>query len=420
MSAESTVPAALAPKRSLGPITAALQWKLTARGMLVTYVLLSFISFNIDNVLDPRALSYAYVYPIHHGLAIKIAQNITQLALILVLLPLAVVLRFRRDALVAVLIACVFISLQLFAVSTNTSWNRNYATPLWFCLFLLVGPVAMSLMRRTDLADIQRLVRTTSTALLVFFCVECATRIVLSPILLDRMDLASWGFVTLGGGWFYRYKVSLFFLDANVAGLALLCLAALLLGFRKYVHRWQIVLAYVLIGATFSRASIFAAVCQLIIYGFWKHRRFIIGSLAFAGGLALSGLMVVTLRSGIEIVQSFDPSFASKFLILMETWQWYAASSWLHRLVGVGAGNASGVIGIAAHDIFATGVLEYGIVGSLLIAAYLWLFCRRSSRAASLLVVPVIINGFSLFSSAMPFFYVVLGILAANGDGQCW
>jgi hypothetical protein len=76
-------------------------------------------------------------------------------------------------------------------------------------------------------------------------------------------------------------------------------------------------------------------------------------------------------------------------------------------------GNLFNLAGIFAHNIVATFVLELGIGGSLLFATYVWILSRKCPASIYLLVLPVVINGFSLVSTTMPYFFVTLGLLAA-------
>jgi hypothetical protein len=115
---------------------------------------------------------------------------------------------------------------------------------------------------------------------------------------------------------------------------------------------------------------------------------------------------------GTESVVSIDGSLASKFLVLQRMIGMYSDADTLQRIVGIGVGNTEGMIGIAAHTLVATFVLELGVVGSVLICMYVWLVCRRSPKTFYLLVVPIIVNGFSLILPSMPFFYITLGALS--------
>jgi predicted ABC-type sugar transport system permease subunit len=42
-----------------------------------------------------------------------------------------------------------------------------------------------------------------------------------------------------------------------------------------------------------------------------------------------------------------------------------------------------------------------------------WILSRKCPASIYLLVLPVVINGFSLVSTIMPYFFVTLGLLAA-------
>src|SRR6266478_5061005 len=61
---------------------------------------------------------------------------------------------------------------------------------------------------------------------------------------------------------------------------------------------------------------------------------------------------------------------------------------------------------------------KLGVIGSVLICVYVWLLCRRSPKTFYLLVVPVIVNGFSLILPSMPFFYIALGALSVVKDSR--
>jgi len=49
----------------------------------------------------------------------------------------------------------------------------------------------------------------------------------------------------------------------------------------------------------------------------------------------------------------------------------------------------------------------------VLFVIYVWIQCRRCPVSIYLLILPVTINGFSLVSTSMPYFFVALGLLGA-------
>src|SRR6185437_222690 len=77
-------------------------------------------------------------------------------------------------------------------------------------------------------------------------------------------------------------------------------------------------------------------------------------------------------------------------------------------------GNSAGLIGLFAHNIAVTFALEMGILGFIATALYVWLLSKRSPSTSYILIIPVVINGFSLVSTSMPYFFVALGLLGAS------
>ena len=210
---------------------------------------------------------------------------------------------------------------------------------------------------------------------------------------------------------FYAYKFGFFYSDANNVGLAMLCLLALLLVFHRTVGRARIALALLLMLGTLSRASIIAAGCQLLVFALWRARRWLLAGLLVLQPLIIYALFLNYLHTGLETYREVDRSLASKLLILQWMADLYRRAGLVQRLFGVGAGNTQSLIGIAAHNILATFVLELGYLGAVLIVLYCWALARRSQAAGYLLLVPIVINGFALVLTSMPYFYVTLGLL---------
>jgi hypothetical protein len=96
----------------------------------------------------------------------------------------------------------------------------------------------------------------------------------------------------------------------------------------------------------------------------------------------------------------------------------YRRADAMQRLFGISVGNLFNLAGIFAHNILATFVLELGICGSLLVAIYVWILSRRCPSSIYLLILPIVINGFSLVSTTMPYFFAALGLLAALRDSR--
>jgi hypothetical protein len=215
------------------------------------------------------------------------------------------------------------------------------------------------------------------------------------------------------GGTFYQYKKSLFYFDSNFVGIALICLIALIITHADAHRNKRLMLAYLLLFATFSRASIAAGICQFAIFRFWRRRRWLIAGLIVVQVVVLGALFVNYVTEGNGTTQSIDPSFSTKFYILSLMDQSYANADIVQKLFGVGAGNADSIIEIFAHNIIATFSIETGIVGFALITTYVWTLARRCPEVVYFLIFPIVMNGFSLVSTSMPYFFAALGLIGA-------
>jgi hypothetical protein len=240
---------------------------------------------------------------------------------------------------------------------------------------------------------------------LVFLVIECASRLIFSPYMptTSETDLADS---------FYLYKASLFFYDSNFVGIEILCILAIMFTFRETIGRKRWLLAYMLLFATLSRASIAAGICQLVVYKLWRWRVWTLFGLLAAQALVVIRLFI-SYTQGADAIHDIDGSLSSKFFILSLMTEIYHRADITQRLFGIGVGNLFNLVGIFAHNIVATFVLELGIGGSLLFAVYVWILARKCPASIYLLILPMVVNGFSLVSTSMPYFFAALGLLAA-------
>jgi len=312
----------------------------------------------------------------------------------------------------AVFILMFSISLfQAAGIAHSPATDKNYLTPFLFLTSLLIGPTVMLLARSLPRERLIQLVSRLINGIFVFLVVECVSRFIFSPYLPATAETD----VTDN---FYLYKASLFFFDSNFVGIEILCFLAIMFAFRKSVGPRQWLLAYLLLLATLSRASIAAGLCQLVIYKLWRWRKWTLVSLLVAQTAIIARLFINFTMEGSDAIHNVDGSLASKFFILTLMTDIYKRADTAQRLFGIGVGNLFNLAGIFAHNIVATFVLELGIGGSLLFAAYVWFLSRKCPASIYLLTLPIIINGFSLVSTTMPYFFATLGLLAALRDTQ--
>lgn len=351
---------------------------------------------------------------------VSFLQSMPQIAMITLAMTVVVSLKvfFRWQDISAICAAACMGLSQLAGLLHSPASQKNFIMPSVFILLLLTGPVVASLAANIDATSSGEYIAKLVKTLLAIMSFECVTRFALSPLTSSRVNMNTFGSATVNDDWFYRYKQSIIYSDSNSVGMALLCLIALLLVFRGYFRRHHLLLAYFLVLATFSRASIVAAAAQYAIYRFWHWRRWIVRGMVLLSPMALYGLVRWYINSDQSIQNSVDASFLSKLYILQTMADIYRRADLLQRLFGIGSGNTIYIAGMAAHDIIAVWVLEFGFLGSAIFIVYVWLMARKSPLALYLLIVPMLINGFSLFLTTIPFFYVTLGLLGNLRSGE--
>jgi len=313
---------------------------------------------------------------------------------------------FEADISAAFFLILLIAVSQAIGIAHSPAAEKNYLTPALFLTSLLIAPAMMLLARQFPLARLYRLMPRVINWVLVFLTVESVSRLIFSPYLPATAG-------TDVSDSFYLYKASLFFFDSNFVGIEILCFLAIMFAFKKEIGRKRWLLAYFLLFATLSRASIAAGICQLVIYKLWRWRAWAFFGLLAAQVIAIYQLFVSYTTQGSQAIHDMDGSLASKFFILSLMTETYRRADTAQRLFGIGVGNLFSLAGIFAHNIVATFVLELGISGSLLFAAYVWILSRKCPASIYLLILPLVINGFSLVSTSMPYFFVALGLLAA-------
>jgi hypothetical protein len=314
--------------------------------------------------------------------------------------------RLEADIFAALFLILLISLSQAIGVAHSPAAQKNYLTPFLFLTSLLIAPTVMLLARSYPLSRLIHLVPRIINWVLVFLVIECISRFIFSP----NMPATAEADISDS---FYLYKFSLFFVDSNFVGIEILCLLSAMFVFREEIDRKRWLLAYLLLLATLSRASIAAGICQLVIYKLWRWRVWTLFGMLIAQVFIIVQLFLSYTAQGSEVTQSIDGSLSSKFFILSLMTETYHEADTAQCLFGIGVGNLYNMAGIFAHNIVATLVLELGIGGSLLLIVYIWILSRKCQICVYLLILPMVINGFSLVSTSMPYFFAALGLLAA-------
>jgi len=212
---------------------------------------------------------------------------------------------------------------------------------------------------------------------------------------------------SLGIG-FQIYKVNSFmYLDSNFVGLqAILFLSAFLYFFRNvrlYKFSWflyTIILGLLILGTalTFSRAAVISMVMLFILYFLMGKRNSLIIFLFIAP--------VLFSFAGFYTYEKFnsDISFSSKFHIISATINYISNASLSNILFGLGVGNAVDAIGMGAHNILITYLLETGLLGMFLFLSILLYLCCSLKDDMLIVVFPFLITAMSLGTTAIPYF----------------
>ncbi|MGA2832606.1 MAG: hypothetical protein ABSE55_06000 [Terracidiphilus sp.] len=338
---------------------------------------------------------------------IPIYINLSQILLfvVCVIALCCYLVRVEADIVAALFLILLIAASQAIGIAHSPAAEKNYLTLALYLTSLLIAPATKLLARQHPPARFYRMMFRIINWVLVFLTVECVSRLIFSPYMPSTAG-------TDVSDSFYRYKASLFFFDSNFVGIEILCLLAIMFAFKEEIGRKRWLLAYLLLFATLSRASIAAGLCQLVIYKLWRWRAWALFGLLAAQVIAIYQVFVSYTTQGSQAIHDMDGSLATKFFILSLMTETYRQADTAQRIFGIGAGNLFSLAGIFAHNIVATFVLELGIGGSLLLAVFVWILSRKCPAAIYLLIFPLVINGFSLVSTAMPYFFVALGLFA--------
>lgn len=362
---------------------------------------LAFPSVPIGSLVLSATIILAFL-PLNVGL--NVSQGL--LALALAIFAASSVMRGRYlviagRAYFPLILTFLLVTSQAIGTYTSPVEEKTYVTPLLFIICLLLTTL-VAVTKPLYFSDkwLGRSIR----FLILFFVFEAVTRYILGPRYLARPQ---------NEGSFYLYKASFFYFDSNFVGIAIICLLAIMLAHRHLFGRAWFVLLYVLLLGTLSRASIFAGIIQLVLANSAKHRKALAWLLLICAP-AIAYYLFGQFTSGSSSIQNIDGSFATKFYLLEQMVLTLQYSTMTQLLFGIGAGNTAGLLGMFAHNILVTAVLEFGAVGTLLLFVFVGFFCRKSPAAFYLLVLPVAMNGFSVVSASMPYFFVALGLLAAT------
>lgn len=209
---------------------------------------------------------------------------------------------------------------------------------------------------------------------------------------------------------FYIYKInSILFQDSNFVGLYCVVLFSLTLFLNVYnkkkINIVILSILFILTIFTFSRASIISCVCVSLIYFLFYFKKAI--HMKVLTLIILAGTILILFYNYFNFF-SAGKSFNSKFIIMQKYIEFSNSSSIFKFLFGVGFGNSFKFFGMGAHDFFITFLMETGLLGLILMLSVYIILIFISKGKLSLIIIPFIINGFSLTSDALTYLFSAL------------
>jgi hypothetical protein len=211
------------------------------------------------------------------------------------------------------------------------------------------------------------------------------------------------------GTWFYKYKFnSIMFADSNLAGVAAMTFS--LLSLYLYNIGWgafflALSSAFFIINLmSFSRSSITTNIIIFIIIVLYKKCRLLFLCLFIPVFLIVSIIFLS--------IYYVDESFITKIQIYNYTFSYFTTASLETLILGLGFGGFFNQYDISAHAIYATYLVEIGLLGSLFFLFFIINLGRHSSAVFFYGILPFLISGLSYYPYAgMPFFFITLALL---------
>ncbi|WP_313958404.1 hypothetical protein [Citrobacter sp. Marseille-Q6884] len=316
-------------------------------------------------------------------------------------------MKMQKFTLITILFSVSSLILQLIGMRMMPFYPEgpNYLTPVLFSYSILISTCVIESFKGISFKSRTVIYENIFNLAIFFLFIELITRII-------NYNSANVGF--------YSLKYSVLYFDSNFTGLVILALCSFswyLKNFQGKDFKIQRRLLYLLLLVTFSRGAIAALIITRI--GLANKNKIKMRSYIMITCAALIfGIMAYEYISKSESYVGFDGSFNSKFYIISKALSFYYTQSSLVHFFGIGLGNSSQFIGIFAHNIYVTLVLEMGIAGTILFLMYISYTVKLSNGHVMYVWIPVFIGGISLFSAFSPFIFIVTSLICCESDSD--
>lgn len=308
-----------------------------------------------------------------------------------------------------ILMAGIFFISQMFALylthkSVMLDNALNIKTYIIFVISILYGCV-ISEFYDIEKINRQRIYWVLSKAMIIFFFIELLLRLYNG---------------NLNNTWLYAFKASQLYFDSNFASLVLLSFFMLYLFLynkKIYQDKYTIIILFVFILLTFSRAAIATSIIAYVI--FFNHNTYrkkaLISFVLYILTFIILCVMYIIFKDSFV---GFDGSFNSKFYIVKAAVGVLEKESIGNVIFGIGLGNFEDITGIFAHNIFVTFIVETGIVGTLTFLVFIIYTCIKTKLDSLYVLLPMVICGLSLFGAYSPYIFVILAIIVMETEAN--
>lgn len=291
------------------------------------------------------------------------------------------------------------LSLQSLAFINNKFGEKTMLSILLFLYTILLALPTFSFATKLNSENRKKIYKVAYDLLIIFLFIELVVRILNSGLSINS---------------FYDMKKGFFYLDSNFTGLVIMNF----LFFLKFLEQSDLkiklgsryFILWVFLIFTFSRSAIISALFLTFFYRRStniKTRSILIISISLIAPVILL-LIYLAGQSFTEI----DGSFNSKFYIFSESIDLY--SSYFtneNKIFGIGLGNLKPILGIFAHNITVTFILEFGLLGTFTIFIFFYYVLKKTKWKAAIIITPNLMSGFSLFSAYTPFLFILLALI---------
>lgn len=312
-------------------------------------------------------------------------------------------LKLYKFTLITMIICFAFLASQLLGIHLVASYPEgpNYLTPLLFIYSILISAVVIESMQQIEYIHRRIIYRKVYNVAVLFLIIELISRIL-------NYNGSKDGF--------YSLKYSVLYFDSNFTGLVILGLCSFLL-YLKYIQQYDLKIQrrilYFLLLATFSRAAIVAMMVTRL--GLANPKKIKSRSyIMLACAAVIFGIMAIEYIYQSESFAGIDGSFNSKFYIINQAVAFYETQPFIVHLFGIGLGNTAQFIGIFAHNMYVTLILEMGWIGTTLFVLYVFYTLKISNGHAMYIWLPVFISGISLFSAYSPFIFIIVSLVCCE------